>query len=220
MANPNISLLGAAYSAVSGVTLPKQGGGTATFPWVEGSQTITENGTYDVSSLSEAVVNVSGGGGASNIVSGTFKGTTANSVLTIALPYSGSGYPIGIIIHPVSGCGDTSSDFGALVQRYALALFVSSKLFAQSAPTYSANINSNQMMAFTRYKDSNTTAKSYSNGNNAAALILYNTDPSNSSSGTYAVRICSNTQMRVLIAGTSYGFAANIDYAYHVIYSS
>lgn len=62
MANPNISLLGATYSGVSGVTLPKQGGGTATFPWVEGSQTVTENDTYNVTNLAQLVVNVSGGG--------------------------------------------------------------------------------------------------------------------------------------------------------------
>lgn len=63
MAKPNITLLGATYSGVSGVTLPKQGGGTATFPWVEGSETKTANGTYDVTNLAELVVNVSGGGG-------------------------------------------------------------------------------------------------------------------------------------------------------------
>lgn len=64
MANPNISLLGATYSGVSGVTLPKQGGGTATFPWVEGSQNITTNNTYDVTNLAQVVVNVPGGGSA------------------------------------------------------------------------------------------------------------------------------------------------------------
>ena len=62
MSAPNISLLNATYSAVSGVTLPKSGGGTATFPWVEGSETKTQNGTYDVTNLAELVVNVSGGG--------------------------------------------------------------------------------------------------------------------------------------------------------------
>ena len=67
MANPNISLLGATYSGVSGVTLPKQGGGTATFPFVEGSQTITQNGTVDVTNLAQVVVNVSGGSGGMNI---------------------------------------------------------------------------------------------------------------------------------------------------------
>lgn len=63
MANPNISLLGATYNAVSGVQLPTSGGGTATFPFVEGSQTITQNGTVDVTNLAQVVVNVSGGGG-------------------------------------------------------------------------------------------------------------------------------------------------------------
>ena len=63
MSAPNISLMGATYSSVAGVTLPKSGGGTATFPWVEGSETKTANGTYDVTNLAQLVVNVSGGGG-------------------------------------------------------------------------------------------------------------------------------------------------------------
>lgn len=56
MSSPDINLLGAVYSGVSGVSLPKQGGGTATFPWVEGSQTISENGVVDVTTV--ASVNV------------------------------------------------------------------------------------------------------------------------------------------------------------------
>lgn len=83
MAEPNISLLGATYSGVKGVTLPKSGGGTATFPWVEGSETKTANGTYDVTNLAELVVNVSGGGGTSKnaqVVQGTTR--TNSSTLT------------------------------------------------------------------------------------------------------------------------------------------
>lgn len=83
MAKPDISLLGATYSGVAGVTLPKSGGGTATFPWVEGSETKTENGTYDVTNLAELVVNVSGGGGTTKnaqVVQGTTR--TASSTLT------------------------------------------------------------------------------------------------------------------------------------------
>lgn len=79
MAKPNISLLGATYSGVPGVTLPKSGGGTATFPWVEGSETKTENGTYDVTNLAQLVVNVSGGSGDSKnvqVVQGTTRTTS------------------------------------------------------------------------------------------------------------------------------------------------
>lgn len=81
MANPNISLLGATYSSVAGVTLPKQGGGTATFPWVEGSETKTANGTYDVTNLAEVVVNVpSGTSKNTQVVQGTTR--TTSSTLT------------------------------------------------------------------------------------------------------------------------------------------
>lgn len=59
----NITLMGASYSDVPAVTLPQTGGGTATFYDASGSQTITTNGTYDVTTLAQAVVNVSGGGG-------------------------------------------------------------------------------------------------------------------------------------------------------------
>lgn len=85
MAKPDISLLGATYSGVAGVTLPKSGGGTATFPWVEGSETKTANGTYDVTNLAELVVNVSGGGGTSKntqVVQGTTR-TTASTMTAI-----------------------------------------------------------------------------------------------------------------------------------------
>lgn len=92
MAEPNISLLGATYSGVKGVTLPKSGGGTATFPWVEGSETKTANGTYDVTNLAQLIVNVSGGGSSpwhklvnaqENTVSTT--STSSSSAFTIEL---------------------------------------------------------------------------------------------------------------------------------------
>lgn len=59
----NISLLNAVYSNVPAVDLPKQGGGTARFYEVSGSESITENGTYDVTTKASVEVNVSGGGG-------------------------------------------------------------------------------------------------------------------------------------------------------------
>lgn len=93
MANPNISLLGATYSGVSGVTLPKSGGGTATFPFVEGSQTITTNNTYDVTNLAQVVVNVSGGGGMNvqACISMDTKAVTSYTATTLTLKVAQSG---------------------------------------------------------------------------------------------------------------------------------
>lgn len=94
MANPSISLWGATYSAVPGVSLPTSEGEEATFLWVEGSQTLSQNGTYDVSALEEVVVNVSGGTPAVSVVDtqdshgGTIRTITAlnisDSTLTTA----------------------------------------------------------------------------------------------------------------------------------------
>lgn len=58
----NITLMGASYSDVPAVDLPATGGGTARFHEVSGSQSITTNGTYDVTTLASVDVNVSGGG--------------------------------------------------------------------------------------------------------------------------------------------------------------
>lgn len=93
MANPSISLLGATYADVSGVTLPKDGGGTATFPWVEGSQTATENGTYDVTGLAEMVVDVSAGGASTVAVA-----TATPSSNSTSISFTVAGEPIAFML--------------------------------------------------------------------------------------------------------------------------
>ena len=83
MAKPIITILGATYSEVAGVSLPTSGGGRATFPWVEGSETKTANGTYDVTNLAQLVVNVSGGSSKNaQVVQGT---TRSNSSTLTAI---------------------------------------------------------------------------------------------------------------------------------------
>lgn len=59
----DIILLGQTYYDVPDVNLPQVGGGTAVFYEVSGSQTLTQNDTYDVTTLASVTVNVSGGGG-------------------------------------------------------------------------------------------------------------------------------------------------------------
>jgi len=107
MAEPNISLLGATYSGVTGVSLPKQGGGTATFPWVEGSETKTQNGTYDVTSLAEIVVNVSGGG-STNIETGTYIPSSDVAKPTISFTNTHTKLPVFAMMVDVDGYSSTT----------------------------------------------------------------------------------------------------------------
>jgi len=58
---PDIVIAGATFNGVPSIEIPKSGGGKASFFAVDGSLTVTENGTYDVSTLAQIVVNVSGG---------------------------------------------------------------------------------------------------------------------------------------------------------------
>ena len=88
MARPTISLWGATLSDAAGLEVPVSGGGKATFPWVEGSQTITANGTYDVTELEEAVVNVSGGSATVDVV------TTTPSSNSTSISFDVDGEPL------------------------------------------------------------------------------------------------------------------------------
>lgn len=216
MANPNISLLGATYSGVSGVTLPTQGGGTATFPWVEGSQSITQNGTVDVTNLAEVVVNVSGGGGASNVVTGTFKGTTTGAAMDISLPYTGSGYPIVVAIYPTTGYGSNTAIY-SLLQRYAVVSFSAVKR-THATPTYAGSNAENQMFVLTIRKSSTSTASTVQ-ANTGYDVVIYSSSGAAAQS-TICMRFKDSKTMSVYIAASSYGFAANIEYTYYVIYSS
>ena len=184
---------------------------------VSGSETKTANGTYDVTNLASLVVNVSGG--LSNVVTGTFKGTTTGAAMDVSLGYSGSGYPIVCVIYPEEGpYNSTTGTFYSLVQRYATQYWISIKSRANTAPTYQSTGDANAAANYNRYKNSTSNATSYTGSANQAATIY--TGSAAASGLANIVRFKTNSTMSVFIANTSYGFAANITYKYWVLYSS
>lgn len=181
---------------------------------------VTQNGTYTAPSgkaYNPVTVNVSGGGGASNIVTGTFKGTTPGAAMDINLPYTGSGHPIGIIIFPTDGftSGDPAYD---LIQRYAVMHFCGVKL-DQDAPTYESSGDNNRAAVQGTYKNSATSATTMAGGASRNTIFFSGADASAGNFPYNSVKFKSATKMSVMIASTSYGFAANIEYTYYVIYS-
>ena len=216
----NITLLGASYSDVPAVLLPKTGGGTARFD----DATVTTATASDVASGKIFLANdgtittgtASGGGGASNVVTGTFKGTTTAAAMDITLNYSGSGYPVAAVIYPKDGVKGNSS-FNALVQRYVAAMFCVTKAYAATIPQYNKTTSVDEYIILHRYKSSTSSASTYSQTGNQTYIA---TGVDATSTNINIMNFKSKTKMSVFIASTSYGFAANIEYTYWVIYSS
>lgn len=172
MAKPNISLLGATYSGVSGVTLPKSGGGTATFPFVEGSQTITQNGTVDVTALAEVVVNVAGGGGSGlTYEQGTYTPSANANRPSISWANSHTEAPIFVAMADVSAASSITASSNLL-----FVYFDPYKMFGAGYP-YSTS-ETRYAVAYYTYRGSSSTTT-------AASLIANNSDSTSSSSNTY-----------------------------------
>ena len=186
------------------------------------TKSITANGTYNASSdnadgYSSVTVNVSGG--ASNFVTGTFKGTTTNAAMDVTLNYSGSGYPVSFDIYPTEGAYKSGGTFYQLVQRYATEIFTGVKCDMSSTPSYIGGAsNANSMILGNRYKNSSSNATTYTSSWSEATDAM---GGANASAGQRSiVKFKAKNKMSVFIANTSYGFAANIEYTYRVIYSS
>ena len=141
MAKPNISLLGATYSGVAGVTLPTSGGGTATFPWVEGSETKTANGTYDVTNLAELVVNVSGGSSKNaQVVQGTTR-TTSSSLTAIGAEMTVSKTGTYDVYWSAFRSGTSSS------YTYGTQLYIGGSAHGTQNTTWSNHVQNNHLTA-------------------------------------------------------------------------
>jgi len=183
---------------------------------------VTQNGTYTAptgKAYSPVTVNVAGGGGASNLVMGTFTGTTTGAAMDIDLPYTGNGYPIAVMVFPKEGTYKSGGTYYNLIQRYAANFYTAIKNDPSTAPIYSGNIVNQNFSAVYQYrKNSASSATSYGGtGTVSAKTYTGSAAVNNNSSGI--VNFKSNTKMSVYIASTSYGFAANIEYTYIVVYS-
>ena len=82
---------------------------------VSGTQTFTTNNTYDVTTLSSVVVQVTG-----NMVEGTFTTPSTSGVSSISIPYTGTGYPISCIVVVEGGAYVSGTDWYTTIHRYAV----------------------------------------------------------------------------------------------------
>lgn len=219
----NITLLGASYSAVPAILLPQTGGGTARFD----DASVTTATASDVASgkiflASNGTITTgtnSGGGGASNIVMGTFTTGSAAGAGSVSLAYSGTGYPIAAMVFIASGAyNSANADWYNSVQRYAVGQWAMSKSVQTSAPTYTTSGSQNQGVTCAIYKNSTSTATTYTR----TSAMNTNTFSSSNASNAAAtcVRLKSGNVLSYYVNTSSYGLLPNMEYKYIVIYSS
>lgn len=228
----SVTLLGASYSDVPALLVPKTGGGTARFD----DCTVVTATAADVASgkvfvASDGTVTTgtsSGGGGASNIVQGTFTtDATRNTTATVTLSYSGTGYPIACFVYVDGGAynngtGGNTTWYNS-VNRYDVGWVGIVKSRTTTAPTYSTSGADNYGTIAIIYKNSTSTATTYTRTSSMSANT-YTSSSTNPGSSQTCVRFKGNGKTLAYYVGnagsSAVGLAPSTKYAYIVIYSS
>ena len=210
---------------ITGGTLTGTGVSVSASELVSGSQNITTNNTYDVTNLSQVVVNVPSGG-SSNLVTGEFTVPAYSSSSTrgeVSIPYNGSGYPIAGMIYVKNGVynGTGASTWYNGIKRYAVGFLAFSKSDTTTAPTFTSSDNDNcSVMAI--YKNSTSAANNYTRNSVMSSNFFSTSNPPNTSAICINFRNDVNT-MRYSIgngSASTYGLYPEVTYVYHIIYSS
>lgn len=224
----NISLLGATYNAVPAVLLPKSGGGTARFDdcsVVTAGASDVASGKVFVASDGTITTGTASGGGASNIVTGTFTtGSTTGTTETLDIPYTGSGYPMMMVIVVDGGAYNNSStgntDWYNSTQRYAIGQFTVTKARMDSAPGWATSGAANYGVVTVVYKNNASTATTYSRTSSMTAnTFTASNQVANNTAATTVRFIGSGKKISYYVASSSYGLLANTKYWYHIVYS-
>ena len=220
----NITLLGANYSAVPGVQLPKTGGGTALFTDVSPTTATAADVAsgkifFDASGAQKTGTNSGGGGGgASNFVHGTFTTGSSAGAHSITIPYTGNGHPIAAIVVIDGGAYNSAySHWYTSVQRYAVGQWTMTKSVMSSTPTYATSGTQNQGVTTAIYKNSTSTSTSYSRTSGMNTNVFSSSNAANAA--VTCVRFRSDTTLSYYVNTSSYGLLPETDYEYFIVYS-
>lgn len=214
----NITLMGASYSAVPAVLLPKTGGGTARFD----DASITTATASDVASGKKFLAfdgtittGTASGGGSSNLVIGTFTAGSTGAAHSVTIPYTGNGYPIAAMVFVSAGAYASGTTWYSSSQRYAVGQWTFSKANQTSTPSYTSSGAANQGVTTWVFK--NTSSTSYSRSSAMTTNVLSSSNATGA--GATCCRFKSKTELSYYSASTSYGLLSGEEYKYIVVYS-
>lgn len=166
-----------------------------------------------------------GGGGASNVVQGTFTtGSTRGSTGTFAIPYTGNGYPIALMVFVKGGVynpgSSGNSQWYQSTNRYDVGQYCMVKSATPTEPTYGGT--NAQGAVCTIYKNSTTISTTYS-GARKCDELTYGGETDSAQASTLCVRFKGNGTTVSYFIGelsqTTIGLAPDTEYAYIAVYS-
>lgn len=165
------------------------------------------------------------GGGASNIVQGTFTtGSSTGTTATVSIPYTGSGYPIACFVYIDGGAYNNTATGNTTwynsVQRYAVGVWSMTKSVMTSTPTYGTSGSQNYGVTEWIYKNSTSQATTYSRSSAMTTNVYTSSDATGAGATCVRFKANSGKTLSYYVASTSYGLLASTKYAYIVVYSS
>lgn len=187
---------------------------------VSGTLSVTSNDTYDVTNYASVSVDVpTGGGGASNIVEGTFTTGSSAGYTNISTGYTGSGYPLSCIVVIEDGAYNSAvSGWYNSMQRYAVGMWSMTKSVFTSTPTYSTSGSQNYGVTTAIYKSSTSSSTSYTRTSGMNTNVYSSSNASNAA--LTCVRLHSGNVLSYYVNTSSYGLLPNTTYRYIITYSS
>ena len=220
----NVKINNVTYSDVPSIDIPlATGSGNASFYDVSGTTRTASDvasGKYFFTSRGVLTQGTSsGGGGASNFVTGTFTTGATAGVSSVTVSYSGSGYPLCIVVVIENGAYNTAiSGWYNSVQRYAVGQWTCTKSVFTSTPTYGTSGTQNQGVTTAIYKNSTSTATTYTRTSAMNTNVFSSSDRSNARAT--CVRYKSGNKLSYYVNTSSYGLLPSTTYRYYIVYSS
>ena len=188
---------------------------------------VSASASDGLTTLAGKIAQIQTGGGASNVVTGTFTTGSSYGASSITLSYSGTGYPILAIVWVDggiynNGTGGNTTWYNS-ANRYDTGLVILSKSRTTEAPSYSSSGDDNTAAITYVYKNSTSTATTYAWAGvmNNNAYVASNT---NAAANNSMLRFKGNGKTLAYYVGnrgsTTRGLARSTKFAYLVLYSS
>ena len=187
--------------------------------------TATFDSTTGLLGLVSKIGDIQTGGGTScpKLVQGTFTtGSTRAGTGTVSISYTGTGYPIAVMVYMQSGTYDPDDTWYNTIAQYDADGFMAIKAQMSSTPTFvsSGSVPANQATATVVYKSNASTATTHTRAGSQSA-VMYNS--SDATTGYNCIRFKNSTKTLSYYIGNSasnrVGLAPSKTYAYIIVYS-